>query len=59
MKVPPGITEIWVESKEGTGYTSRLEGNRLIIRTFNKRLNRLNLKSEDANANVHTNIAKD
>lgn len=54
MKVPPGITEIWVECKEGTGYLSRLEGQRLIIHTFSKRMKRLNRQPKDANENVRS-----
>lgn len=36
MKVPSGITEIWVECESGTKYRSRLEGERLIIHVFRR-----------------------
>lgn len=36
MRVPEGITEIYVEREGRTNYRSRLEGHRLIIRIFNQ-----------------------
>jgi len=37
MKIPIGIRDIWIECKDGTDYFSRLEGDKLVILTYQRK----------------------